>query len=158
MSKMNKSELIAQSYSEAVKDIKEDWFLNINTDWYDYVINLPEHLKVTYLTIVFHNQVFNGGFHQYFVNGYGQFVVETITALIDIGALKRSNLLEYAYKIVNKNSEPIEVFRRFLLEKNIPSLFVTDELFEPLDKLDNEYYSIDNEEIEDLLGSYLENR
>jgi hypothetical protein len=155
---MNKSELIEKSYSEAVKGIKEDWFLNADSNWYDYINNLPVHLKITYLIIVLHNQVFNGGFHQYFVNGYGQFANETIKAFIDIGALKRSSLLEVAYKKVNASNVPIEVFRKQLLNKEIKSLFVTDELYAPLDELDNEYYNIVDEEIEELLGNYLESR
>ncbi len=152
---MKNSKLIEKSYSDAVKGIKKDWFLNSNTNWYDYVVNLPIHLKVTYLVVVLHNQVFNGGFHQYFVNGYGQFAVETIKALIDIGAFKRSNLLEAAYKIVNSNNLCTEFFRKQLLDKEIKLLFVTDEFYAPLDELDNEYYSIDDEEIEELLGNYL---
>ncbi len=32
-------------------------------------------------------------------------------------------------------------FRTALLERNLNNLFVEDDLFEPLDKLDREYYS-----------------
>jgi hypothetical protein len=155
---MKNSELIEKTYSEAVKGIKEDWLLNSNTNWYDYVINLPIQLKVTYLVIVLHNQVFNGGFHQYFVNGYGQFAKETIIALSDIGGFRRSALLENAFKIVNANNISIEVFRKQLLDKVIEPLFTTDELYDPLDELDTEYYNIVDEEIEGLLGDYLSSR
>jgi Domain of unknown function (DUF4375) len=155
---MKNSELIEKTYLEAVKGIKEDWLLNSNTNWYDYVVNLPIHLKVTYLVVVLHNQVFNGGFHQYLVNGYGQFVKETIISLLDIGALKKSKLLEVAFKIVNANNVSIEVFRKQLLDKKIESLFVTEELYTPLDELDTEYYNIVDEEIEVLLVNYLESR
>jgi hypothetical protein len=103
-----------------------------------------------------HNQVFNGGFHQYFVNGYGQFAKETIKALLDIGSVKKSILLDTAYKLVNKDDKSEEIFRKILLDKNIKSLFVTDELYEPLDELDTKYYDIEDEEIEQILGRYLE--
>lgn len=138
--------------------IKEDWLLNSSTDWYDYVVNLPIHLRVTYLVVVLHDQVFNGGFHQYLVNGYGQFVKETIVSLLDIGALKRSTLLETAFKMVNANNVSMEVFRKQILDKTIESLFVTDELYATLDELDIEYYNLVDEELEVLLVSYLESR
>ncbi len=155
---MENSKLIEKTYSEAVKGIKEDWFLSSNTNWYDYVVNLSTQLGTTYLVVILHNQVLNGGFHQYFVNGYGQFAEETINALSDIGAYKRSSLLEKSFKIVNANNFSIAVFRKRLLDKDIESLFVTDELFDPLDELDTEYYSIIDEEIEVLLGNYLGSR
>lgn len=155
---MKNPELIEKTYAEAVKGIKEDWLLNSSTDWYDYVVNLPIHLRVTYLVVVLHDQVFNGGFHQYLVNGYGQFVKETIVSLLDIGALKRSTLLETAFKMVNANNVSMEVFRKQILDKTIESLFVTDELYATLDELDIEYYNLVDEELEVLLVSYLESR
>lgn len=155
---MKNSELIEKTYSEAVQGLKEDWFSNSNTFWYDYVVNLPVHLKVTYLIVISHNQIFNGGFHQYFVNGYGQFAIETINALLDIGAFKRSKFLEAAYKIINSNNLSVEIFRKELLNKEIRPLFETDELYTQLDGLDNKYYNIDDEVIEELLGNYLASR
>jgi hypothetical protein len=152
---MKNSELIEKTYLEAVKGINEDWFIKNNTKWYDYVVNLPINLRVTYLVVVFHNEVYNGGFHQYFVNGYGQFVKETIAALSEIDASQRSKLLGEAYKIVNKINLDDEDFRKQLLNKELKYLFLGDELFEPLEELDNSYYNIENEEIEELLGSYL---
>ncbi len=152
---MRNLELIEKSYLEAVKGVQEEWFLYSNSNWYDYVMNLPIHLRVTYLVVILHNQVFNGGFHQYFVNGYGQFANETILVLLDVGASKRANILEVAYKIVNANNLSTEIFREQLLDKKIQSLFATDELYVPLDKLDNEYYNLVEEDIETLLSNYL---
>lgn len=152
---MNYTELIEEKYTKAVKGIKEEWFNEPNTKWYEYVIGLPSQLQVCYLIVVFHNQVFNGGFHQYFVNGYGQFAKETINALAIIGALKKADLLEEALKIVNFENYSDNTFRKKLLEKQIPQLFSKDNLFEPLDNLDNSYYTVENEDIEQLLGNYL---
>lgn len=155
---MSNIKLIEEKYADAVKGIKEEWFNEPNTNWYEYIIGLPIQLQFCYLIVVFHNQIFNGGFHQYFVNGYGQFAKETIEALKTIGALKKADLLEEALSIVNSDDDPDYTFRKKLLEKQIPQLFSTDVLFETLDNLDNIYYSDENEDIEQLLCSYLKSR
>lgn len=155
MTIMSNSEIIEKKYAESVMGIKEEWFNTVSTKWYDYVIGLPIHLQTIYLIVVFHSQIFNGGFHQYFVNGYGQFAKETINALKIIGAFKKAELLEQALRIVNLENYSDEIFRKKLLEKQIPQLFSKDDLFEPLDNLDNIYYTDDKEDIEQLLGNYL---
>ncbi|WP_347066691.1 DUF4375 domain-containing protein [Flavobacterium sp. WV_118_3] len=154
---MSYTKLIEEKYAEAVKGIKEkeEWSNEPNTKWYKYIIGLPVQLQICYLIVVFHNQIFNGGFHQYFVNGYGQFAKETIDALKTIGALKKAELLEEALKIVNSESYSDETFRKKLLGKQISQLFSKDDLFESLDNLDNIYYTDENEDIERLLGNYL---
>lgn len=118
---------------------------------------MPLHLQITYLITVLHNQVLNGGFHQYFVNGYGQFAYETVKALEAIGALKRANLLQCAITEVNNDGLDNKFFRKALLEKTIDRLFIGDDLFEPLSKLDDSYYEIDDEDISQLLSNYLQN-
>jgi len=155
---MSNAKLIEEKYAEAVRGINEELFSEPNTRWYDYVIRLSMQLQTCYLVVVFHNQIFNGGFHQYFVNGYGQFAKETINALKTIGASKKAELLEEALKIVNSENYSDKIFRKKLLEKQIPQLFSKDDLFEPLDNLDNLYYTDENDDIEQLLGNYLRSR
>lgn len=151
----NNRELIEIFYLESTKGIKEEWFLNEMPNWYSYIINLDKHLQITYLTVLLESQVFNGGFDQYFVNGYGQFSRETIDALIEIGAFKKSNLLEKAFNLVKDKNISDEQFRRELLKKTLKKLFHEDDLFKPLEELDDMYYDIEDENIEDLLGDYL---
>lgn len=155
---MSYTKSIEIKYAEAVRGIEEGWFSEPSKKWYEYVIGLSIQSQVCYLIVVFHNQVFNGGFHQYFLNRYGQFAKETINALKTIGALKKAELLEEALKIVNSENYSDEVFRAMLLKKQIPKLFFKDDLFDPLDDLDNRYYAEDNEDIEQLLGIYLSYR
>lgn len=152
---MSNSEIIEKEYAEAVKGIKDEWFTAVNEKWYNYIIGLPIHLQITYLTSVFHNQICNGGFHQYFVNGYGQFSKETINALTTIGASNKTELLKEALLKVNAENNTDSVFRKRLLGKDIKALFVNDDLFEPLDKLDTQYYANEKEDVEQLLGDYL---
>ncbi|GEN65965.1 DMP19 family protein [Chryseobacterium rhizosphaerae] len=152
---MNNQQLIEKTYLESTKGIEEEWFVSEIPYWYSYIINLPAYLQITYLTVVLENQVLNGGFHQYFANGYGQFAKETVEALIEIGAFKKSNLLDKALHIVqDENMNDVE-FRKELLNKTLKKLFVTDDLYDPLESLDDLYYDIEDEDISDLLGDYL---
>lgn len=152
---MNNSEIIEREYLQAVKGLKEDWLKSVSSEWYDYVIGLPTHLQIAYLVVVFHNQIFNGGFHQYFVNGYSQFARETINALVNIGAIKKSDLLKEALLKVNSENNTDQVFRKRILEKNINQIFVSDELFGPLDELDTKFYECEQEDVQQLLADYL---
>lgn len=155
---MSGSGIIEENYTSAVKGLKEDWLNTVSTDWYNYVVSLPSHLNVTYLIVVFHNQVYNGGFHQYFVNGYGQFARETINALKAIGAPRTTDLLLQALNKVNSENLPDEVFRILLLRKELPQLFDNDDLFEPLNDLDKRYYSEESEDVMKVLSDYLKDQ
>ena len=75
---MNYKETIEETYAQSVVGMKDEEFSYDGDQWYVYVYALPARLQITYLIVVLHNQVFNGGFHQYFVNGYGQFSKITI--------------------------------------------------------------------------------
>lgn len=147
--------LIEKYYLQSTKDLKDNWFDSDMPYWYSYIINLPEHLKITYLTVILESQVFNGGFDQYFANGYGQFAKETIDSLILIGAFKKSNLLEKALNIVKDDAITDDEFRKQLLNKTLKKLFKEDVLYESLRQLDDSYYDIEDEDVEYLLADYL---
>ncbi|MBS0028251.1 DMP19 family protein [Chitinophaga sp. 22321] len=152
---MNNEELISYVYTEAVSGLKEEWFLSQNGEWYDYIVSLPSKMMATYLVVVLDNQLFNGGFHQYFANTYGQFALVTIDAFKSIGAYQKATIIENAYQRVNDKNEPDIIFRKKLLSRKIEALFINDNLFTPLDKLDDKYESIDKEDIVTLLANYL---
>jgi len=142
---MNHS-IIEATYNNAVMGIKESWLNGNSEDWYNYIIQLPVQLKYTYLIVVLENQVINGGFDQYFFNGYGQFAHETIKALAILGASKKADLLQDALLMVMDGEEDEQIFRRNLLSKENGKLFNTDDLYEPLNKIDGAYYLLDKEE------------
>ncbi len=152
---MNNREIIEKFYLQSTKDLKDNWFDSDMPYWYSHIVNLPRHLQITYITVLLESQVFNGGFDQYFANGYGQFAKETIDALIEIGAFKKSNLLENAFNLVKDDNLSDEEFRKQLVNKTLKRLFKEEILNEPLRKLDDLYYDIEDENIEDLLADYL---
>jgi hypothetical protein len=109
---------------------------------------------VTYLIVLLENQVFNGGFDQYFANCYGQFALDTVAALNSINAPQKSELLKRAYEIVNVENWTSDAFRNKLIEGEMMSLF-DDDLMAKLDLLDDEYYRAENEDLLVLLNKYL---
>ncbi|WP_164998539.1 hypothetical protein [Chryseobacterium sp. 3008163] len=48
-----------------------------------------------------------------------------------------------------------EEFRKVLMNKTLKKLFIEDDLFDPLEELDDIYFDIEDEDIADLLGVYL---
>nr|WP_294922358.1 DUF4375 domain-containing protein [uncultured Flavobacterium sp.] len=142
-------------YSNAVEGIKEEWLINIDENWYNYIYYLPEKEKVTYHIAILDEEVANGGFNQYFINGYGQFAKDTIGSLQLIKANKSALLLEKAYNFVNKEKVSDNIFRVELLSGKITGLYEFDnELNNFLSELDDEYCEYEDN-IAALLVNYL---
>jgi hypothetical protein len=153
---MNNIQIIEKHYRDSIGGIQEAWLNESSENWYLHVIALSEKQKAAYLTMILNNQVNNGGFHQYFSNGYGQFAEETVKVLNEIGAQKQAKILAAAMKAVNIEGDRPEIFRRKLLKREMAQLFIGDDLFEPLSSLDDEYYKLDEEEFFSLVANYLE--
>ncbi|MGS2765243.1 DMP19 family protein [Sinomicrobium sp. M5D2P9] len=154
---MRNGEITDKYYKEVVTGLNET-ILNDKDLWYSYVINLPLHLQIVYTIVVFHQQVFNGGLHQYFFNSYGQFAYLTVEQLKLIKAFKTSSILERAIREVNIENFSIDEFRAKIFNREIDRIVDFDEkLSEFLELLDNEYDDLD-EDLEQLLVDYLESR
>jgi hypothetical protein len=63
--------------------------------------------------------------------------------------------LDKALKIVQDQSMSDSEFRKELMNKTLKKLFIDDDLFAPLEELDDIYYDIEDEDISDLLGKHL---
>ncbi len=149
------SDILDKTYKEAVKGIQEEWFYSSNEKWYNYIMNLPLNQRVVYMIEILDAQVFNGGFDQYFTNGYGQFAKETIDALKLVKAVKRSEILQKALACVKDEKNSDSEFRKRLLSHDVPELF-KDEIINQLDKLDTMYDDLEEVEVlEELVENYL---
>ena len=93
---MNYNTIIEKFQTLVFDNLREEWLWENSSNWYDYILSLPEQLRTTYLVVIYHNQVFNGGHDQWFTNHYGQFATETINSLILIGANSKAHLLKQA--------------------------------------------------------------
>lgn len=151
---MTNQEITNIHYQQATQGLSEP-ILRDGGLWYDHVSRLPMHLQVVYTIVVFHNQVFNGGFHQYFLNGYGQFAYLTIDHLRRIGAHQAAELLERAVEEVNRDQLPLDEFRKRFFSRRIDRIANFDDtLADFLDTLDNQYYALE-EDLEQLVVAYL---
>lgn len=149
--------IVESYYNESVKGINET-LLKDNNAWYEYILNLPIAQQVVYTIVLFHSQVENGGFHQYFFNAYGQFAFLTLNNLKLIGAKNRFNLLSKALKEINDINLNEEKFRESVCTRKLDRIVNFEQrLFDYLNELDNEYYDLYNEDIEKLLRRYLMN-
>lgn len=152
---LSDQELLDFYYKGAVKDIQEEWFMRDSTKWYEHVISLSDKERITYLIEILDSQVFNGGFDQYFVNGYGQFVKETIQAFNMIKAYELAKITEIAYRSVNNANYDEVTFRRKIFFREIEELFNdNEELDSYLESLDDKYYEY-RDNIGLLLVEYL---
>lgn len=150
--------IVEKYYYEAVKGIDEA-VLKDNNVWYQYILNLPIAQQIVYTIVLFHSQIDNGGFHQYFFNPYGQFVFLTLKNLKLIGSENRYNLLVKALEEVNSENLEEEKFREFVFTRKLDKIVNFEQkLFDYLNELDKEYYNLENEEIDVLLSNYLEGR
>jgi len=147
------SDLIDFAYSSAVENLKEEWLETNSSEWYNHIISLPEKERVVYTISILDMEVNNGGFNQYFVNGYGQFARETIKGLELISACKTAEILAKALDRV-QNGLADDDFRKKLLEGKIKDLYDSDKLDDYLMSLNEEYYEYE-EDIGKLLGNYL---
>lgn len=146
--------IIDEYYKEAVKGLTQK-VLEDRDLWYSHVLNLPDELQITYTIAILHQQVFNGGFHQYFFNGYGQFAYITLGNLKTIQAFKTANILNRALLNVNKEKYDIDEFRDKIFNRTLEAISDFDEnLGDTLNDLDNEYYLLD-EDLEQLIVDYL---
>lgn len=113
--------------------------------------------------MIFDEQVINGGLNLYFYNGYGFLVYLTIENLNLIKAYTAANILSRALDEINNDKLSEEDFRRKAYDRDLSRIMsFEDNLFEILDKLDDEYYKeyFNNEvkgDIFDYLIKYLQN-
>lgn len=147
--------LIEKNYYDSTKGITEE-ILNDKETWYNYVYNLPITQQVVYTIVIFHSQIENGGFHQYFFNSYGQFGYLTLKNLKLIGSVNRYILLEKALKEVNDEGFDEKTFRKLIYTRSIQKIVSFEKkLLSNLNEIDNCYYKIGNEDIYELLEQYL---
>lgn len=145
---------VESAYQKAVKGIKESWPTDPGNPWFDYVSKLSQPLQAVYTIVVLENQVFNGGFDQYFSNRYGQFAELTIPHLRRINAPTKAQCVEEALAIVIRDKLPSDVFREKLLDFAIPHLFNEEGLGDEIEAIDDRY--VDSEEnVGELLTAYL---
>jgi hypothetical protein len=152
---MNENEdKVDRIYRAAVAGL-EHVLLNDMPSWYSYIASLPTVQQMVYAVSTLDQQVINGGFHQYFLNSYGQFCYLARAGLLRINAQKSALTIDRAINAVNHEHLPEQDFIVKVAKGELSRINeFDDELFDVLNKLDNEYYD-SGEDLKALLNNYL---
>lgn len=111
-------------------------------------MQLAPKVQVAYCLHRFEAEVNNGGFHQFFSNSTGEYVAETIQALVEIGATKTSELLKRAVSIGFPAGYPKDASQ---YETSVADF---DDVVDELDALDQEFFNY-AEPLTELVNKYL---
>ena len=109
---------------------------------------LERKVQVAYCLHRLEAEVNNGGFHQFFSNSTGEYVTETIQALVAIGATKTSELLKRAVSIGFPGGYPSDASE---YESAVADF---DDVVDHLDALDQEFFRYPDP-LTDLVNKYL---
>lgn len=153
---LSNEELIDFVYSEiaAPKILQAGIDFSDANKWRVVVNALPKPVATVYRLAILHMQVLNGGFIQYFDNGYGIFAYETLSDLEVIKANQTYKLLKKSLELINPKNLTGESFLKLIYEKEYEPNY--ESLGPQLNQIDEEYYGLEEIEIlEDLLGDYL---
>jgi hypothetical protein len=124
-------ETIRKHYLLAVQNLKPRMVSN-RPEWYNHVVNLPTQQQAVYTTLLLDYQVKTEGFVGYLASSFGMFATQALTNLEKIGSVKHFHILQNVLDSLNK--EPIE----------------------DLSHYDQQYQAIENENLNDLLVSFLD--
>ncbi|MCB2411165.1 DMP19 family protein [Hymenobacter lucidus] len=129
------------TYQRAIVDLTEEIFTAPYPSWYAHINHLPLPERLTYCVLEFDAQVNNGGLHQYFWNGYGQFGYETVAYLCLLGATTQAGILRQALTLLEAE-EPVPDLLREKVDSR--TLLALNDFVEPLtsglDALSDAYY------------------
>ncbi|WP_075344217.1 DMP19 family protein [Tenacibaculum agarivorans] len=147
---MEYKKLIDKHFNDVVKGLDEKNLEDYNL-WHSYVNSLEIKQKATYLASILDGQVFNGGFHQYFLNSYGTFANLTLEILEKMNSIKLYKILSKVINEVNYLKLNIEDFNKIIFNRNLDKLVnFDDDLYDSLDKYDDLYYQLRDDLINDL--------
>ncbi len=115
-------------------------------------IELGKHLspaqKALYYWWYVDSQVMNGGFIQFFFNGYGHYVPTILKSLRYIGDNEMANLIEKASSIYHKNTKHFE--KAHENDADGFSALYNNERLDELGDCDDDYYNINNNTMETI--------
>ncbi|SCY97441.1 DMP19 family protein [Flavobacterium caeni] len=151
---LSNSDLIDFVYYEiACEKMKAIDFSNY-AEWKKVVSEMALPIATVYRIGILNQQVMNGGFIQYFDNGYGIFAQETVEDFKRIGAHLSFEILNRCLTLINPKGYEAERFFELVSNQEYESY---ESLFtKELNELDRKYFNLDDDEnLEDLLAAYL---
>lgn len=136
----------SNAYSSIIDELSHRGWFEIFSD------SLPLEVRNFFYILFANNEINNGGFDSYFYNGYGKYASDTVKAFKEIGAPKKSALLEKVMK-----SFPIGKYPKSIEECEQLGLlgYLYQKIFKFLNgDFDTKYYKLD-ENIDELVVAYV---
>lgn len=148
-------DLLTATYDRAVAGLTESLLVAPYPGWYAHINRLPLPERLTYCVLVFEAQVGNGGLHQYFWNGYGQFAYETVGYLALLGAAAQAGILRQALALLEAEEPVPDRLRDNLHARALAALNdFAEPLTSALDRLTDAYFA-EPAEVETRLQTFL---
>lgn len=153
MEQISNRALISRLFSSAEQRMDAiDYNSNNWRDWYSAVQDLTIPEKMVYVLVKLNQTVTNGGFSEFYESSIGIFAPEIIHALTEIKADASANIVSSSLPVVNPSELLDDDYKNFMFNvqlsaKQKTDLYAQDVLYDQLQ---------DQENLEDLLGSYLQ--
>jgi len=153
MEKLSNRALISRLYSSAEQQLEDAKYDAENwSQWYNVVQELTGPEKMVFVIIKLNQSVTNGGFSEFYETTYGIFAPEIIHVLTEIKATATAEIVSNSLPIVNPKGLLDDAYKAFVF-----NLKLTEEQRAQLYTSDIRYDQLhDKENLEDLLGDYLQ--
>ncbi|MFT4532854.1 MAG: hypothetical protein ACJA1A_000850 [Saprospiraceae bacterium] len=153
MEKISNRALISRLYTTANAQLAVSKFdIEKWSEWYQAVQELEGPEKMVYLIVKLNQTVTNGGFVGFYEKSMGIFAPEIIYVLNEINAVASAEIVSSSLPVVNPQGLLDDAYKEFvfklkLSERQKSELFSQDLRYDQLQ---------DQENLEDLLGDYLQ--
>lgn len=153
MENISNRALISRLYSSAEEQLEgADFDPTSWSEWYQAVQALTTPEKMVYVIVKMNQTVTNGGFAEFYEMSFGVFAPEIIHVLSEINAVASAKIVSSSLPIVNPTGLLDDAYKELvfnlqLSEKQRTQLYAQDVQYDQLQ---------DHENLEDLLGDYLQ--
>ena len=145
--------LISRLYSSANQHLEDANFdIESWSKWYKTVQGLTDPEKMVYVIVKLNQTLTNGGFVEFYETSFGIFAPEIIHALNEINAVATAEIVANSLPVVNPKGLLDDAYKELvfnieLSEEQKTQLYTQDMGYDQLH---------DHENLEDLLGGYLQ--
>tara|TARA_B100000780_G_C20839661_1_gene333683 strand:- start:12 stop:485 length:474 start_codon:yes stop_codon:yes gene_type:complete len=152
--KISNRSLISRLYSSAEKQLEIAEFDDKSwSQWYDVIQGLTSPEKMVYVIVKLNKAVTSGGFSSFYETSYGIFAPEIVHALNEINASATADIVSSSLTVVNPKVLLDEAYKDYIF-----NIQISKEQKEQLHSQDIQYDQLHGyENLEDLLGDYLQN-
>ncbi len=153
MENISNRALISRLYSSADQQLEDaDYDTESWSQWYEAVQQLTGPEKMVYVIVKLNQSVTNGGFAEFYETSFGVFAPEIIHALNEIKAVASAAIVSSSLPIINPTGLLDEQYKGFVF-----NLQLSEQQRTQLTSHDVRYDQLqDHENLEDLLGDYLQ--